>query len=591
MESPRREFAEIRDLLKKHPKGMSVTEVARALGRNKHSTGRYLDSMYASGQVEMRTVGMAKIYSLAHRLPLTSLIGTMRERIMILDADRQIILINEACAAFIGQPADEMTGRDIAYIPARDPAIIDLLATIRDHTTEREEVFEYPVLESGGERTDLHIHIIPSMDDAHREVYVIVMVDITDHVRMVDELKEREQQYRNLVEMADAIILKLDNEGRIIFFNDFAEQFFGYSREEVIGESVIGTIVPPEEMDGRDLRLLIQQICTGADAYRRNENANITKDGRLVWVRWSNRPIRDENGEMIGVLSVGNDISDRKAMEIELTAQKDLLERRVQEIECIHKFSDSIDSRITLPEILSEIVSVIGRCWSKRGTTAVRITHNDEIYESGVPDGLPFVFSHQVIANGVPAGTFEAGFGGRDEDPEYMESKERLLTLFAERIGWTIEWMKGEEELRHARDLSETLIETVDAVIFVLDPEGRITRFNRKAEEMTGYLAAEVIGRNIWDIFFTPEMVEGIRSHITTLTRTKKSARIRAAWIAKDGVRKMIDWSNTAITDERGEVTHIISTGIDATRQVEEEEELRRCRSVLDRFLAGEKKE
>ncbi|MCP1714428.1 PAS domain S-box-containing protein [Methanocalculus alkaliphilus] len=588
MESPRREFAEIRDLLKDHPKGMSVTEVARALGRNKHSTGRYLDSLYASGQVEMRTVGMAKIYSLAHRLPLTSLISTMRERIMILDADRQIILINEACAAFIGVPVDEVTGRDIGYIPARDPAIIDLLATIKDHTVESEEIVEYSVLMADRERTDLHIHIIPSMDDAHREVYVVVMVDITDHVRMVDELREREQQYRQLVEMAGAIILKLDNEGRITFFNDFAEEFFGYSREEIIGESVIGTIVPPEEMDGRNLQFLIREICTGADAYRRNENANITRDGRLVWVRWSNSPIRDDEGNVTGILSVGNDISDRKAMELELTARKDQLERRVQEIECIHKFSDTIDPRNTLPEILAGIVRVIGRCWSKRGTTAVRITHNDEIYESGVPEGLPFAFSHPIVANGVVVGVFEAGFGGRDEDPDYLESKERLLTLFAERTGWTIEWMEGEAELRNARDLSETLIETVDAVIFVLDPEGRITRFNRKAEEMTGYLAAEVMGRTIWDIFVAPEMIEGIRSHITTLTRTRKSARIRTAWIAKDGARKKIDWSNTVITDERGEVTHIISTGIDVTRQVEDEEELRRCRSVLDRFLAGE---
>jgi DNA-binding IclR family transcriptional regulator len=53
------ELARIRELLREHLQGMSVTEIAGALGRNKHSVGRYLDVLRASGQVEMRTYGMA----------------------------------------------------------------------------------------------------------------------------------------------------------------------------------------------------------------------------------------------------------------------------------------------------------------------------------------------------------------------------------------------------------------------------------------------------------------------------------------------------------------------------------------------------
>lgn len=585
----REEFKEIQKLLKEHPKGMSVTEIARAMGKNKHSTGRYLDSMHASGQIDMRTVGMAKIYSLAHRLPLSSLISGMREKIMILDEDYRLILINDRLTDLIGYSQEEVAGQDIRHLPVHDPEVHDLLLVVAEKLTESEEVFEHSFSQLSGGTTHLHIHIIPSQDEAHHAVFVIVMVDISDHVRMLDELRERERQYRELVEMANAIILKLDINGTILFFNEYAETFFGYSKEEVLGRSVIGTIVPPTDMTGKDLREMIRLVCTETDRFSWNENANITKDGHLVWVRWSNRAIKDDEGNIIGILSVGNDITDRKDMELALLDQKSELERRVKELECIHQFSGVMGSNFSREELLGSIVRVIGDCWSRRGMMGIRIRFGDEVYENGDPDGLLIFFRKIIYAGGSPAGTLEVGFSERNEKEEYYQDKDRLLSLFAERIGWALDWMEAEAEIRRARDLSDTLLATVDAAIIVLDPEGRILRFNRRSEELTGYFAEEVIGKYIWDIFISPEMIDGVRSHIDTLVGTKRRTRIRGVWIGKDDKIKRIDWSNTAICDDEGVVTHIISTGLDVTRQLEDEEELRRCRSVLDRLLAGEK--
>ncbi len=588
MEPLRDEYIKIRELLRKHPNGMSVTEVAQALGKNKHSTGRYLDGMYAAGLLEMRMFGKAKIYSPAYRVPLASLISKMNERIMILDSDLRLLVINDACLELMGKQSGDLVGRDLRYVEVADPGVHDLLSVLADRIGDSEQVLEYPLHLDAGEVIHLHIHIIPSVDEAHHAVYVIVMVDITEEVRMIQELREREKQYRELVEMADAIILKLDINGNILFFNEFAETFFGYGKEEVLGRSVIGTIVPPEELSGRDLKELIAQVCTDTDSYRRNENANITRDGRLVWVRWSNRAIRNEEGEVIGVLSVGNDISDRKEMELALLSQKDQLERRFQEIECIQRFSGTINSSMTLPEILRDIVGVIGKCWSKRGSTGVRITYAGESYESGIPAGLPFVFSRPINANGEEIGSFEVGFGGRYEEPEYYESKERLLSMFAEKIGFAIEWMDAGMKVRRERDLSDTILATVDAAIFVLDPKGRILRFNRRSEELIGYREEEVLGRCIWEVFTSQDMIKGVRDHIRTLVETKRGSRIRGTWTRRDQTPGIIDWSNSVICDDAGNVTHIVSTGLDVTRQLEDEEELRRCKLVLDRLLAGE---
>jgi len=588
MEPLRDEYIEIRELLRKHPHGMSVTEIAQALGKNKHSTGRYLDGMYAAGLVEMRMFGKAKIYSPAYRVPLASLISKMNERIMILDSDLRLLVINDACLELLGKQSGDLIGRDLRYVEVADSGVHDLLSVLEGKIGDSEQVLEYPLHLDGGEVIHLHIHIIPSVDEAHHAVYVIVMVDITEEVRMIEELREREHQYRELVEMADAIIIKLDKNGNIIFFNEFAETFFGYSKEEVLGRSAIGTIVPPEELSGRDLKELIAEVCTDTDSYRRNENANITKDGRLVWVRWSNRAIRNDEGEVIGVLSVGNDISDRKEIELALLSQKDQLEGGFQEIECIMRFSGTINSEMTLPALLNELVRVVGKCWSKRGSTGVRITYGHDIYESGIPEGLPFVFSRPIYAGGEEVGSFEVGFGGRDEEPEYYEGKERLLSMFAEKIGFAIEWMEAGLKVRRERDLSDTILATVDAAIFVLDPKGRILRFNRRSEELIGYREEEVLGKHIWEMFTSQDMIKAVRAHIQTLVETRRGSRIRGTLICRNQTPIIIDWSNSVICDDDGAVTHIISTGLDVTRQVENEEELRRCKSVLDRLLAAE---
>jgi PAS domain S-box len=243
---------------------------------------------------------------------------------------------------------------------------------------------------------------------------------------------------------------------------------------------------------------------------------------------------------------------------------------------------------MSLPALLHELVRVVGKCWSKRGPTGVRITHGDDLYESGIPEGLPFVFSKPIHANGEEVGSFEVGFGGRDEEPGYYEGKEQLLSMFAEKIGFAIEWMEAGLKVLKERDLSDTILATVDAAIFVLDPKGRILRFNRRSEELIGYREEEVLGKYIWEMFTSPDMIKGVRAHIQTLVETRRVSRIRGKLTCRDQTPIIIDWSNSVICDDDGAVTHIISTGLDVTRQVESEEELRRCKSVLDRLLADE---
>jgi PAS domain S-box-containing protein len=127
--------------------------------------------------------------------------------------------------------------------------------------------------------------------------------------------RESEQKYRELVENALSVIIKFDLEGRVTFFNEYAQELFGFTAQEMLGKDQFGTIIPETDSDGRDMRGLIPAICSDPERYRVNENENVTKDGRRLWMRWANRTIRDAQGRITGLLSVGLDISDRKQAE------------------------------------------------------------------------------------------------------------------------------------------------------------------------------------------------------------------------------------------------------------------------------------
>lgn len=114
---------------------------------------------------------------------------------------------------------------------------------------------------------------------------------MTERMKAQTLIRQSEVKYRELVESASSIILKMDMEGNITFFNEFALQFFGFTLEEVIGHSVVGTIVPSEESGGRNLKAILHDICTHPEQYEKNENENICKDGRRVWVSWTNKVI------------------------------------------------------------------------------------------------------------------------------------------------------------------------------------------------------------------------------------------------------------------------------------------------------------
>jgi PAS domain S-box-containing protein len=124
-------------------------------------------------------------------------------------------------------------------------------------------------------------------------------------------------------------------------------------------------------------------------------------------------------------------------------------------------------------------------------------------------------------------------------------------------------------------DLAQIVIETVGALVVVLDREGRILRWNAACELATGYDREEVLARPFW-FLLVPEERPGVEATFARLLARDFPNRHENHWVARDGSRRLIAWSNTALLDERGEVRVVIATGLDITERTRAEEALRR---------------
>jgi PAS domain S-box-containing protein len=162
----------------------------------------------------------------------------------------------------------------------------------------------------------------------------------------------------------------------------------------------------------------------------------------------------------------------------------------------------------------------------------------------------------------------------------------RMATAFGELAAVALRNSRTLEALQHERDFIGAVLATAGALVVVLDGHGRIVRFNRACEQVSGYTFADVYGRTVWDLLLPPEEVGPVRAVFDDLQGGRFPNRNESFWVAKDGSRRRIAWANTALADDCGAVQFVISTGIDVTDQRRAEDEIRRLNAVLEHRVA-----
>ncbi len=140
---------------------------------------------------------------------------------------------------------------------------------------------------------------------------MILVCEDMSRIRQVEEaLKESELRNREMIHNSTSLIMKLDTDGTITFFNKYAQSFFGYSAPEIIGKNIIGTIISPGLAKSREITSFVNDVALNGEGQSLRIFEMTLRDGEPAWVAWTNKAVRDDTGHITEIVCIGHDITD-----------------------------------------------------------------------------------------------------------------------------------------------------------------------------------------------------------------------------------------------------------------------------------------
>lgn len=146
--------------------------------------------------------------------------------------------------------------------------------------------------------------------------------------RVRQRLRETENRFRSVVQTAGSAILVLSPEYKILEWNEQAKDLYGWERHEVLNKDYLQLFIPSENQSA--VAADMQKVLLGKMA-KSLENSIRIRDGSQRILLWNASPLLGANGERVGIVAVGQDITDRKRMEDELRHHRQYLEQVVNE--------------------------------------------------------------------------------------------------------------------------------------------------------------------------------------------------------------------------------------------------------------------
>ena len=219
---------------------MSVTEISKALKKNKNTIGRYLDILLISGQVDMRAYGMAKVYTISQRVPLSAMLSYSKELIMVLDNESWIIDINDNFLNLLQLSREDTLGKNISHLQSPEVDVHELLDTMQGIWEIRRPPL--PSRSKKGERI-FHQKCVPTVFEDGRKGITLILEDVTEHILAEREIRESEERFRMMADnIQDGLIIM--EKGKTIYANNRIAEITGYSNEEMWAMDPLAIIAP-----------------------------------------------------------------------------------------------------------------------------------------------------------------------------------------------------------------------------------------------------------------------------------------------------------------------------------------------------------
>lgn len=198
-----------------------------------------------------------------------------------------------------------------------------------------------------------------------------------------------------------------------------------------------------------------------------------------------------------------------------------------------------------------------------------------------------------VVIAGKRIGLFGTGSFASDgvmppavEIIDYLQASANHVAAAVDRVRFIEERESIALEREQEQKFSNAVIENAGALVVVLDSTGKIQRFNRACETITGYRFEELKGRYVWDYLLEPEERDAVKKYaFEALAHNpeKLHGSYTNYWVTRNGEKRLIEWSNTVLMDRQGSAEFVISLGIDITDKRAAEEGLQRSKETYSR--------
>ncbi|WP_440945287.1 PAS domain S-box protein [Methanosarcina sp. T3] len=425
---------------------------------------------------------------------------------------------------------------------------------------------------------------------------VSAFVDITGRKKAEEAIRLSNSYNRSLIEASLDPLVTIGRDGKITDVNGATELITGYHRKELIGTDFSDYFTEPEKA-----RAGYQQVFTHGEV--RDYPLEIQhKDGFITPVLYNASVYEDENGEVIGVFAAARDITERKKAEKALRKAHENLEEKVKERTA--ELEEAYNSLMEKEKRLSEAQKIahIGNWewdietdeayWSEEMYRIFGLSPQesaplyDEFLSYVHPDDREDMDNaHKNVLSGKSFNIeFRIVLTNEEERTVHMQSRvifnEKNLPVRLKGIVQDItERKEAEEKIRILADV----VESSNDAIVTESLEGIVTSWNKGAEQIYGYPAEEILGKNVSII--EPDNLRGeVNQFIGKIKQGEKIKNYETLRLKKDGATINVSLTISPVFDSYGKLVAISAITRDITESKQAEEALRESEARLRRF-------
>lgn len=247
-------------------------------------------------------------------LDFAHIIDTIGQSILVTGIGWRFEYVNPAFVQIIGKPLTDLIGKSMNdfVIPEDLPILTqERLNRLEGKTT----TYNLRLRRSDGEIVYVHVTGVPRKTGDKIVGSISVITDLSEQKKAKEAIKIEKERAESYLNIAGVILVALDVQGKITLINQKGCQILGYEESELIGNDWFKVCLRPQ--DGERIFEWHQKIIAGGNkGWNKHseyaENYILTKRGEARYIVWHNTTIRDNEGRIIGTLSSGEDITERR---------------------------------------------------------------------------------------------------------------------------------------------------------------------------------------------------------------------------------------------------------------------------------------